>query len=285
MKKLLTLVSLIILASCGGDKKTDSTSQNQDANFDTYKERFVEQLWALYPSWASSIGFHKYDSVLVIPNEAQRTKELAFCKAQLDSLKHFDLKALSDNNKTDYHLIENQLKSTEWYATAFKSYEWNPSDYNVCGSFAEMLANNYDSLDTRIRNFYLKMKNIPAYYETAKQQLKNPTIEHTQLAIDQNLGGASTFDADLKEALNKSHLDDKEKEEILSRAKEATKAITDYADWLKHLKQATPRSFRLGKDLYDKKFEHDIQSGYTAEEIYQKALEHKKEWVRLKSWG
>ena len=277
MKKLLTLASLIILASCGSDKKTDSTSQNQDVNFDSYKERFVEQLWVLYPGWASSIGFHKYDSVLVIPNDAQRNKELAFCKGQLDSLKRFDLKALSDNNKTDYHLIENQLKSTEWYATAFKSHEWNPSDYNVCGSFAEMLANNYDSLDTRLRNFYLKMKNIPAYYETAKQQLKNPTIEHTQLAIDQNLGGASTFDADLKEALNKSHLDAKEKEEILSRAKEATKAITDYADWLKHLKQSTPRSFRLGKDLYDKKFEHDIQSGYTADEIYQKALEHKKE--------
>lgn len=278
MKKLLALVSLIILASCSGDKKTENTtSQNQDANFDAYKERFVEQLWALYPGWASSIGFHKYDSVLVIPNETQRIKELVFCKEQLDSLKQFDLKALSDNNKTDYHLIENQLKSTQWYTTVFKSYEWNPSDYNVCGSFAEMLANNYDSLDTRIRNFYLRMKNISAYYETAKQQLKNPTIEHTQLAIDQNLGGASTFDADLKEALNKSHIDAKEKEEVLSRAKEATKAIADYADWLKHLKQTNPRSFRLGKDLYDKKFEHDIQSGYTAEEIYQKALEHKKE--------
>ena len=278
MKKLLALVSLIILASCSGDKKTENTtSQNQDANFDAYKERFVEQLWVLYPGWASSIGFHKYDSVLVIPNETQRIKELVFCKEQLDSLKHFDLKALSDNNKTDYHLIENQLKSTQWYTTVFKSYEWNPSDYNVCGSFAEMLANNYDSLDMRIRNFYLRMKNISAYYETAKQQLKNPTIEHTQLAIDQNLGGASTFDADLKEALNKSHIDAKEKEEVLSRAKEATKAIADYADWLKHLKQTNPRCFRLGKDLYDKKFEHDIQSGYTAEEIYQKALEHKKE--------
>ena len=168
MKKLLPFLALIMLASCGGGKKTESASQNQDMEFDAYKERFVEQLWALYPGWASSIGFHKYDSLLVIPNETQRGKELAFCKAQLDSLKHFDLKTLTDNNKTDYHLIENQLKSTEWYATVFKSYEWNPSDYNVCGSFAEMLANNYDSLDTRIRNFYLKMKNIPAYYETAK---------------------------------------------------------------------------------------------------------------------
>jgi uncharacterized protein (DUF885 family) len=50
-----------------------------------------------------------------------------------------------------------------------------------------------------------------------------------------------------------------------------------YADFLKNLKNDQPRSFRLGKDLYVKKFEYDIQSGYTADEIYEKAIAHKKE--------
>jgi hypothetical protein len=116
------------------------------------------------------------------------------------------------------------------------------------------------------------MKNVKVYYETAKQQIKNPTVEHTQLAIDQNLGGASTFDTDLKDALNKSHLDAKQKEEILARASEVTTAINDFANWLKDFKNTTPRSFRLGKELYAKKFEHDIQSSYTANEIYEKAI-------------
>ncbi len=262
--------------SCG-EKSNTETIVNQDDSFNKYKEQFIEDLWKQYPGWASSQGYHKYDSVLVIPNAAARENELAFCKANLDSLKKFELNNLSDNNKTDFHLIENQLKSAQWYVTDFKSYEWNPADYNVCGGFAEILANNYDSIDTRIHNFYLRMKNIPAYYETAKQQIKNPTTEHTQLAIDQNLGGASTFDIDLKDALVKSHLSTKEKEEILVRAKEATAAINDFAKWLKELKNDSPRSFRLGKELYAKKFEHDIQSGYSANEIYQKAMDHKKE--------
>lgn len=277
MKKLISLLSLVILFSCNNEKTSEDTIANQDAKFDAYKERFIEALWKQYPGWASSQGYHKYDSILVIPNETSRARELAFCKAQLDSLKAFDLNALSDNNKTDYHMMEDQLKSSQWYITDYRSYEWNPADYNVCGSFAEMLANNYDSLDNRLRNFYLRMKNIPAYYEAAKQQIKNPTIEHTQLAIDQNLGGASTFDTDLKDVLNKSHLEAKEKEQILTRAQESFKAINDYVKWLKDLKNPTSRSFRLGKELYAKKFEHDIQSGYTAEQIYQKALAHKKE--------
>lgn len=277
MKKLLTLLSIIFLAACSNEKKSEETAMSQDAKFDAYKERFIEALWKQYPGWASSQGYHKYDSVLVIPNEVSRTSDLAFCKAQLDSLKAFDVNALSDNNKTDYHMIEDQLKSSQWYITDYKSFEWNPADYNVCGSFAEMLANNYDSLDTRLQNFYIRMKNIPAYYSAAKQYIKNPTIEHTQLAIDQNMGGASTFDTELKDALNKSHLATKTKEEILARAKEVTAAINDYVKWLKELKNDTPRSFRLGKELYPHKFKHDIQSGYTAEEIYQKALNHKKE--------
>jgi uncharacterized protein (DUF885 family) len=277
MQKLIcTLAIIITMASCGGDHKTEIPA-NKDAAFNNYKERFIEALWKQYPGWASSQGYHHYDSVLIIPNDLARTSELNFCKTNLDSLKSYDLKSLSDNNKTDYYMIEGQLKSAQWYIKEYKAFEWNPSDYNVCGGFAEMLANNYDSLDTRLHNFYLRMKNVKSYYETAKQQIKNPTAEHTQLAIDQNLGGASTFDADLKEALNKSHLNSEKKEQILARAAEVKAAINDYAKWLKELKNETPRNFRLGKVLYDKKFEHDIQSGYTAVEIYEKALAHKKE--------
>jgi uncharacterized protein (DUF885 family) len=279
MKKLIAFTGLALLVACHSEnpKTIETASANVDNHFDQYKERFIEHLWELYPGWASGQGYHKYDSVLVVPDEGQRNKELGFCKANLDSLKQFDLNALSDNNKTDYHMIESQLRSTQWYANEFRSYEWNPSDYNVCGGFAEMLANNYDSLDVRLHNFYLRMKKIPYYYEAAKQQLHAMADEYKQLAIDQNLGGMSTFDADLKEALSRSHLPAAEKEQILKRGEESTKAIEAYVKWLQNIKHTETKSFRIGKELYAKKFEHDIQSGYTAEQIYQKALDHKKE--------
>lgn len=267
------------IASCGSDTQTTENKTVADMNpqFDKYKEQFIENLWRVYPGWASSQGYHKYDSVLVVPNEEARAKELAFAKSNLDSLKSFDISGLSDNNKTDYYMIENQLKSTEWAINEQKSYEWNPSEYNVSGAFAEILNGNYDSLDVRLRNFYLKMSNIPAYYEAAKKNIKNPTIEHTQLAIEQNLGGISVFEVDLHDALNKVKFGEHEKQSIEATAKIAVTAIKDFADWLKKLDNKTPRSFRLGKELYAKKFEFDIQSGYTVDQIYEKALAHKKE--------
>lgn len=280
MKKLI-FASILLLAvmGCGDTAKNDNESKvvNMNPQFERYKGQFIEELWKVYPGWASSQGYHKYDSILVVPTADARAKELAFAQANLDSLKKYDLKALSDNNKTDYFMIENQLKSIEWSINSMKSFEWNPSEYNVCGAFAEMLNGTYDSLDVRLRNFYLKMQNIPAFYASAKQNIKNPTVEHTQLAIDQNLGGMSVFEKDLHEALNKVRFGEHEKQAIEARAKEAIAAIMDYAEWLKKLDNKTPRSFRLGKDLYAQKFEYDIQSGYSADQIYEKAIAHKKE--------
>lgn len=280
MKKItLSAIIYFSIIACGSDNQNSKTIAilSKDSQFDNYKTSFVEELWKIYPGWASSQGYHKYDSILIIPSDISRAKELLFAKTNLDSLKTYDLTTLSDNNKIDYHMIENQLNSIEWSVNEQKSYEWNPSEYNVSGAFAEMLNGNYDSLDVRLRSFYLKMTNIPAYYEAAKLNIKNPTIEHTQLAIDQNLGGLSVFETDFQEALNKTRFGEHEKQAMQATAKESVKAIKDYADWLKKLDNKTPRSFRLGKELYAKKFELDIQSGYTVDQIYEKAIIHKKE--------
>ncbi|MEN9522312.1 MAG: hypothetical protein RL065_689 [Bacteroidota bacterium] len=276
MKKIIS-ISVLLVAFISCNNNSTSVSSSQDARFDIYKNRFVENLWKVYPSWASSQGYHKYDSVLIVPNEAEHQQEIAFAKAQLDSLKQFDLNTLSSNDKIDYYMIKNQMESTIWSINEMKSWEWNPSEYNVCGSFSELLAGNYAPLNQRMNDLYLKMKNITTYYEAAKANIKNPTIEHTQLAIDQNLGGVSVFENDFIDSLKKINVSDAQKQLMTDASKAAAITVKDYVEFLKKLDNKTPRSFRLGKDLYAKKFDFDIQSAYSADEIYQKAIEHKKE--------
>jgi uncharacterized protein (DUF885 family) len=275
MRKSLFVLAGIIVSGFMNIASGAPTPPDANSRFDAYKERFVLRLWQMYPQWASSIGYHQYDNILAIPNEKQRAKELAFCKAELDSLKKYPLVSLAASNKTDFHLIENQLRSSIWAINEQKAYQWDPSGYNVSGGFAEMLSNEYDALDTRLRNFNEKMAAIPAYYAAAKKNIVNPTKEHTDLAIEQNLGGISVFKDDLNEAMRKSQLPEAEKSKIRERATEAIAAIKDYAEWLKKMPNPTPRSFRLGKELYEKKFAHEIQSRYTAAEIYKKAIAHK----------
>ncbi len=276
MKKII--LSLFFLVSFYSCKKNTvvSDNKNSDNSFDNYKEYFVNELWKLNPEWASNQGFHKYDNVLIVPDYHSQKRQLEFSKTHMDSLQKYFSENLSDNNKTDFYMIKNFLENIIFSINEVRSSEWDPSIYNVSGSFAEILNGNYDALENRLRILNIKMKNIPAYYEAAKANIKNPTIEHTNLAIAQNLGGISVFDGDLKTAVGKSTLSISEKEEILSKAEISIKAIKDYVVWLQELDHEFPRSFRLGKDLYSRKFDFDIQSGYNAEEIYQKALSQKE---------
>ena len=277
MKKLiLPILLLVLLSSCNKNQKSVEV-RDDNKKFDQYKDRFITSMWGFFPDWAASQGYHKLDSVLVVPDSNSRKKILDFANANLDSLKNYSLENLSDNNKTDFHMVKNQVESLVYSINEMKSYEWNPAEYNVCGPFAEILNGNYDSIDNRLRNFGLKMKNISAYYEAAKGNIKNPTLEHTQLAIEQNLGGLSVFETDLVAALSKSKLSETEKKSILDKSKLAVASIKDYADWLKKLDNKTPRSFRLGAELYAKKFNFDIQSAYTSDEMFEKAVAHKKE--------
>ncbi|RFZ90574.1 DUF885 domain-containing protein [Mucilaginibacter conchicola] len=247
-----------------------------DGTFTRYEDHFLEELWKLNPDWATSVGYHKYDSLLIVPNAKAREAQLKFAKVQLDSLSRYEPALLTDNNKIDHAVMKNQLESTQWNVEQLKSYEWDPSSYNVTGSFAFILNEHYAPLQKRLRSFYQKMENIPAYYKAAELQLKNPVKELTDLAVEQNEGGLSIFEADLADSLKKSKLPDAEQKQITDRAKLSADAIKAYVAYLKAMKNDKPRSFRLGKDLYEAKFKYDIQAEGTAQQTFNAAVERKK---------
>ena len=272
----IALIGAMLMAACS-NQNSEKNKVNTDDQFDQFKERFVTALWKQYPVWASSVGFHNYDSVLTIPNNVEKQASLLFSQKYLDTLQSFDLNALSANNKTDFYLIKNNLESNIWYAKEFDSGSWNPAEYNIGGSFSEILNTNQYAIEDRLRNISIKLKNVGVYYEAAKNNINNPTKEHTALAINQLAGALSVFETDIPEATIASKLNETEKNVIVERCKNAVATINVFINFLKALKNEHPRPFNIGKDLYFKKFEMDIQSKFTANEIYKRALLRKKE--------
>ena len=260
-----------------------TTSSKTNVDFDTYKKIFTERLWKIYPEWASSVGYHKYDANLVVPNKTNRDKELFFAKEELTKLKKFSLDSISDLNKIDFHLIDNFLKNSIWQITTQKAYEWNPSMYNVGEPFAYILNENYAPLNKRVNNIYSKLKNVPAYYEAAMSNIKNPSNEHLQLAIQQNKGSLSIFENDFVDSIKKLTLTPELKTEYLKRNDAAIAAIKSYIEFLQNFKNEHPRSFRLGSELYADKFNYEIQSQYSVQEIYA-AAEKRKEYLHTEMY-
>jgi uncharacterized protein (DUF885 family) len=169
------------------------------------------------------------------------------------------------------------LQSAIWYAKEFDSGSWNPSEYNIGGSFSEILNTSQYALEDRLKNISIKLKNVGLYYAAAKSNIKNPTKEHTDLAISQLSGAISVFETDIPAAAKTSNLSEAEKNVLGERCNTAIAEIKGFVDYLKTMKNEHPRPFNIGKELYFKKFELDIQSKFTAQEIYQRALHRKNE--------
>jgi uncharacterized protein (DUF885 family) len=268
MKKIIAF--LIILSSF-----YISPAQKNEA-FEEYKSMFIENLWKLYPEWATNSGYYKYNHILTIPNEAFRQNQLDFSKAGLAKLELIDFNKLSLSDKTDYYLMRDFMQSIPWQVNTQKEYEWNPSNYNVSGDFSYILYTEYAPLIDRLNTINEKLKSVPAYFEEAKKNIKNPTLEHTKLAIDQNKNSIDVFDEEILKAVEKSSLREDEKNDLYENCKKAKTAILSYVSFLEKLHNPTPRSYRLGNELYAQKFLNNIQSEYSADQIYKMALERKK---------
>ncbi|WP_201983849.1 DUF885 domain-containing protein [Hymenobacter rubidus] len=275
--RYLPLLALA-LASCSHADKTEKAS-NADTRFDAFKNQFIEALWRQNPDYASSQGYHKYDSLLVIPNAAQRQSDDAFAQKYLASLATFSLDSLTPNNQIDLRLLRNELRAERWYADTLKNWQWNPASYNLGASVGDLLNGRHYPLDRRLRNISDKISHAAEYYAAAKANISDPTKEHTVLALKQNAGGLAVFGKALADSVVKSGLSDAEKKTMMDRVAAARTAVEGYMGFLEGdvLKAGKFRSFRIGKSLFEQKFAYDIQSRFSAAELYQEAQKHKAE--------
>ncbi|MGS0824344.1 DUF885 domain-containing protein [Shewanella sp. 0m-8] len=279
---LAIALSLVGLTACQSQPTTEQVAveiTDQNLAFAQFSQNFIDALWIESPTWALYSGFHKYDGVLKVPNAETRAASLAFIQTQQAALAKFDPKLMSPATLTDYRLIENLLAEMKWNIDTFKSWQWNPASYNVSGGFAQIINEDFAPLSERLRSVLARMENVPAYYAAARENIQNPTIEHTQLAIMQNQGAFSVFSNDLLNQVLASSLSNAEKALFANRFNKVTMAINEHIDWLTALEAKLEvegaKSFRIGEKLYEQKFTYDIQAGMSGKALYEKAVKDK----------
>ena len=273
----LLLLALPACTSNSPSTTADPAATPADARFDRFKNQFVLDLWKQNPDYASSRGFHKYDSLLVIPDAAQRRREAAFVAQSLGALGHFGLDSLSANNQIDHRLLTNKLRSARWYADTLRPWQWNPASYNLGTSVGDLLNGHHYPLARRLRNISDKIAQAGAYYVAAQNDISNPTREHLALAVQQNEGGLAVFGPALADSVRKSALSAAEKQLLTQRIAGAQAAVRGYLGFLNQQLAGNKvfRSFRIGKALFDRKFALDIQSRYSAGQVLKLAQQHK----------
>lgn len=259
--------------------RTAATVMKSNPSFDQLSKQFLNALWQESPEMA--IGFGKFDNAdrLTIPNQHSRDHFVAFAHKWLAKFAAIDASKLPAQQSGDLDLIQNFLRSSVWQETTFREFEWNPAQYNIAGEIDSIINTDYADKAQRIRTLIKRLKHAPAYYQAARSSIVRPTMEHTQLAIQQAPGALVMLDQVEKEA-TEVKLSKTEQAELKQRIAAARQAVNDYKTWLidlaKNQNASNTRSFRIGADLYEAKFGYDIQSSFTAKQMFERAVAAKQ---------
>ena len=273
---LLYVIPIVLFFGCSNNLQTASTggNANTDTAFNAFKGRFMDAYWKANPSSAIFIGYGKYYDTLKIPDSIAYAGDVQFAKNYTDTLHAFNYDGLSDNNKIDYKILENQFASTVWYIDTFKQQHWDPSGYNIGGECYEILSQNYAPLDERLKTLSKHLQHADAYYAAALSMVYQPTKEHTDLAIKQNEGSLGVFGAGLADSIKASTLSQPEKDTLQAHVSLTVTAIKNYVAGLTKIlndKNQQFRDFRIGKDLVTQKFKYDLVTDITATQLFDKA--------------
>lgn len=256
------------------------SARRQDRSFDALSNQFLNALWRIDSESAIYAGKYDTAATLTIPDPATQTRELAFIDDWKQRFGKVDAAQLSPKQRTDLALLMNKLDADRFQLTTLREFEWNPASYNVAGPLDLILTTEYAAQPQRLRTLLKRIASIPAYYEAARNNIVNPTREHTRLAIKQ-APGVQTVLTEIDKAAQASILTPIEKQQFTQRVNAALTAVDGYVAFLTEMDKLMDtkgrRTFRIGKDMYEQKFAYDIQSGSTAEQTYQKALAAREE--------
>ena len=284
MKKHLIVISLFLvgIVACNQSQNhVESHRASSDSLFQNFEKRFIDSYWKQFPSAAISAGYFKYADVLKIPDQNALVDDDRFAMNYLDSLRRFPFDHLNENNKADLLILQNQLHSLIWYADTFKQQEWDPSVYNIGSDCYEIIHKSFAPLNERLIILAHHLQKTGDYYKTGVAMLRQPTREHTDLAIIQNTGSLEIFGSDLEDSLKASTLSEADKDSLLTNVKTAKDAINNYIEGLKKImaeRNYSFRSFRIGETLFNQKFKYDIVTDFTPKQMFDKAVEAKNHY-------
>lgn len=250
-----------------------------DATFADYSESLIQRMLERNPEWSLFSG--RYDDAhrVTLPDETRRADDLLFIDAELAQLAQFDPLTLSPALRIDHSLLSNRLQSMRWYQTEYREWQWNPSNYNAAGPIGLILNTPYASEEDRLRTVMARLEQLPAYYQAARANISNPTREHTELAMTQNRGTLNLLGSSLQERVAASSLESAEKARFEQLRQEAVVTIegfiTEMQIIVSDLGDSAGRDFRIGEDVYEFKFAFDIQSGFSARQMYDRAIAEK----------
>jgi uncharacterized protein (DUF885 family) len=245
-----------------------------DMAFDTISKRYLDEMLALTPVTASSLGEHRFDGLLDDVSAAGNAQLTSLARELLGRLRAVDRPTLSRANQVDAQLLSNQLEYQVWRAEDLQEWRWNPLVYTelVGNSVYTLMARDFAPLPQRLRNVAARLDELPRLLAQVRDVLDPARVPkvHAETAIKQNTGVLDLIDELVVPQLQA--LPEADQAQLRNAIARARTAVTQHQLWLeKRLLPAAQGDFRLGAARYDAKLRFALVSSSSRQQIRARA--------------
>jgi uncharacterized protein (DUF885 family) len=284
--RLLTALAIGIaaVATTSASEPVTAAATSEDARFEAFGDRVVEEYLRLSPVNATQLGNHRYDALMPDVSAAGRAAVRAFAERTLAELARFDAQHLSRENQVDAILLKDQLDYLIFSDQRLQDWAWDPLTYSPGSALFSLMSREFAPLPDRLRSATGRLEALPAYLAQAREALvpaRVPLI-HAQTAAKQNPGIGSLIDEILAK---KGALPTADQAHLERAAAAAKAAVAQHQEWIdKTLVPYAKGNERIGAALYDEKLRLALNSPLSRQEIRARA-ERELQSLRAKMYA
>lgn len=267
----VALAMLLLVSGCGAERPP--------AAFEALVREFVFTALAMAPVTATGAGYHvhqgiRLDELLDDYSEAGLERQRLWYRAFNERLRRqVDFTALSPDEQADFEIIRNEIGLKLLDLDAIQNYKRNPTVYvELIGTgLFDPFVREYAPKAERFGHIIARLRRVPALLDQARANLTSAPEVWNRVAREENEGNIALIDRTLREAAPPEL-----RAAYGEAAGPALAALKAFNDWLAHELSRRPADWRLGADLYRRKFRFVLATSAAPEAVLadaQAALE------------
>jgi uncharacterized protein (DUF885 family) len=240
-------------------------------------EQYLDGLFQAKPHLATFMGEHKYDGKLPDHSTAALAKRAATLTLMQKQLGTVATPTLDD--QINKQILADGIALELLYLREIRDWEWDPRLNDsfpyydpreiVAGRLSDIMHGDFAPEADRKKSVIEQLTALPAYLEVEKKALLGGKHHVAKVMLDQaikgNKGRIEFFETEVKAFVEK----DKKGE---AARKKAVKALQGFQTFLeKKLDKRADGEWRLGAELYAKKFPLALQTKLTPDEVVPRA--------------
>jgi hypothetical protein len=112
--------------------------------------------------------------------------------------------------------------------TDWRQWQTDPARYNLSAEVKRLLSRRQFSIDERLLAIDLCLSNAVQYYQAARQNLRRPSPDRTQLAAQQQILGLRLLMEELPDSIQRASLAQEQRRQLMDRTRNARLQLKDY---------------------------------------------------------